>query len=193
VTSLLVAILGPGYWYFWLLPLGLFCCLLLRPLLPANRHSVDMVQPPVSAFGGDFRSSTGILSLYAQELKSQPGVFSFKSQGDVLSVKHQGGEPVPSTGLLADETPVTPVPDAGPLVRVLETYDLRSLPVEHFLQTSPREEVVRPALVLVTGARSEYSEDEAEDQADEETPFWQRNDLPMQDFPRSEPGEPDTF
>jgi hypothetical protein len=42
------------------------------------------------------------------------------------------------SGMLSDETPATPLADS-PLVRVLETYDLRETPFKHFL-TDPSDE-----------------------------------------------------
>jgi hypothetical protein len=131
-TSLLVAIMGLRFWYLWLLPLALLLGLLLRPMLLARRRTPEMLPPPMSSLSGEFRSSTGMLSLYAQGLKSQPGVFAFKSQPGTFSPRSE-------LGLLTHEPPATPMPEDPPLVRVLETYDLRSLPVEHFLQVLPTE------------------------------------------------------
>jgi hypothetical protein len=133
VTSLLVAILGLHFWYLWLIPLALLLGLLLRPFVLTRRRPPEMAPPPISALASDFKSSTGLLSLYTQGLKSQPDIFSFESQPGTFS-------PHSEAGLLTNETPATPMPEDHPLVRVLETYDLRALPVEHFLQMLPAEE-----------------------------------------------------
>lgn len=99
-TSLLVALLGLHFWYLLPLPLLLFALLLFAPRFLASRRPVEIT--PSSPFGQEWKSSAGILSQYAQEIRSEPGL------------------------LAADaEAPATPMPVDPPLVRILETYDLR--------------------------------------------------------------------
>lgn len=120
VSSLLVAALGIHFWYLLLVPLLLFALMLLLPLFLASKVSVEAALPNLSTFAQEFRSSTGMLSLYAQELKSNPGYLQeLRSNPGLLSV--------------GDPTPTTPMPTELPLVRVLETYDLREVQVKHLL------------------------------------------------------------
>lgn len=125
ISSLLVAILGLQFWYILLLPLLLFTLILFIPLFLAGRSPMEMVPPGLSSFAQELRSSTSLLSLYVQELKSSPGY------ADELR-----SEP----GFPSSATPATPMPAAPPLIRVLETYDLREMRVEHFLKGLPAEE-----------------------------------------------------
>lgn len=120
-TSLLVAILGLHFWYLLPLPLLLFTMLLVVPLFLASRKPVE-ITPSALPFTQEMRSSSGFISQYAHELKSSAGMLS--------QYAHElRSEP----GLLTGHSPATPMPTAQPLVRVLETYDLRSTQVEHFL------------------------------------------------------------
>lgn len=122
ISSLLVAILGLSFWYLLLLPLLLFALMLFMPAFLESRASKEMTLPALSAFAQEFKSSAGMLSLYAQELKS-------------------------NSGLLSAEAPSTPMPVDQPLVRVLETFDLRKTPIEYFLADRPAEETGEHALV----------------------------------------------
>jgi hypothetical protein len=120
VSSLLVAFLGLHFWYLLLFPLLLFAALLTLPAFLARRMPAETLS--LSPFGQETRSSTGIISLEAQALKSQSGT---------LSVKR-------NPGILSSEAPLTPILDDQPLVRVLETYDLR--PNERFSTPMSGEE-----------------------------------------------------
>lgn len=122
ISSLLVALLGLQFWYILMLPLLLFALTLFVPLYLAGRIPVEAAPPTLLTFAQEFRSSTGLLSLHAHELRSNPGyIHELRS----------------SPGLLS---PATPMPADPPLVRVLVTYDLREAPVEHFLEDPPGEE-----------------------------------------------------
>jgi hypothetical protein len=123
-SSLLVALLGLRFWYLLLLPLLLFALLLILPSFLTKRTVLQMPPPPFSAFSHDFRSSMGLLSLSPQALKSSPDLFSA-------------------------ETPSTPMPVDQPLVRVLETVDLRKMPIEHFLKEGERSETAEYARLLL--------------------------------------------
>lgn len=118
VSSLLVAILGLQFWYILLVPLLLFLLMLFLPLFLASKMPMEAIPPSLSTFAQEFRSSAGILSLSAQELKSGSGYLA---------------EPRSSPGVLAVEAPATPMPAEPPLVRVLETYDLREVQVKRLL------------------------------------------------------------
>lgn len=139
-TSLLVAALGLSFWYLLLLPLLLFAVLLIVPLFLASRMPVEAV--PSSSFAQEWKSSTGFLSQYAQELRSSGGVLSQYAQ-------ELRSEP----GLLSVEAdaPATPMPAAPPLVRVLETYDLRQTLVKHFLEDLPDDTARQAAARSLAG------------------------------------------
>ena len=107
-SSLVVAIVGLNLWYLLLLPLFLFGVLLLVPRYLASQETGKVFAPAFAAFTQELKNSTSLLALSTQELSSQEGLLSL-------------------------ETPETPMPADPPLVRVLETYDLRKTPIEHFL------------------------------------------------------------
>lgn len=155
VSSLLVAILGLHFWYILVVPLLLFTLLLLAPFFLASRTTVEATPPSLSLFTQELRSSTGILSLYAQELRSNPGFLQeLKSNpGFLQELKSNPGylqelKSNPgflqtlrsSPGVLSGEAPATPMPADPPLVRVLETYDLRSMPAKSALGKNSSEE-----------------------------------------------------
>jgi len=123
LSSLLVAFLGLHFWYLLLFPLLLFAALLTIPAFIASRRPVETLSSPLSTLA-ELKSFTGILSSDVQERKSQLGILSAESNQDILS----------------GETPLTPMPVAQPLIRVLETYDLRSQPGEFYLTTLPGED-----------------------------------------------------
>lgn len=134
VSSLLVAALGLHFWYILIAPLLLFALVLVVPIFLASRTIVEAT-PPFSAFAQEWKSSTGMLSLYAQELKSNPGFLQeLKSNpGYLQELKSNPGflqALRSSPGVLSGEAPATPMPADPPLVRVLETYDLRGMPVK---------------------------------------------------------------
>ena len=147
VSSLLVAALGLHFWYILVAPLLLFALVLIVPIFLASRTIVEAT-PPLSAFAQEWKSSTGMLSLYAQELKSNPGFLQelksnpgflqeLKSNpGYLQELKSNPGflQALKSNpGVLSGEAPATPMPADPPLVRVLETYDLRGMPVKQAL------------------------------------------------------------
>ena len=146
VSSLLVAALGLHFWYILVVPLLLFALVLIVPLFLAGRTPVEATPPGLSAFAQEFRSSTGMLSLYAQELKSNPGFLQElrSNPGYLQELKSNPGflqTLKSSPGVLSGEAPATPMPADPPLVRVLETYDLRSMPAKHAQGKGSEEEM----------------------------------------------------
>jgi signal transduction histidine kinase len=145
-TSLLVAVLGLRFWYLLLLPLLLFTLLLIVPVFLASRAPQEIMPPPLTQ---DMRSSAGFLSQRAHELRNSTGFLSQyahelrSSAGTLSQYAHElRSEP----GLLTSEAPATPTLIEPPLVRVLETYDLRTTPVKHFLANIP-EDTSKPATI----------------------------------------------
>lgn len=104
VSSLLVALLGLRFWFLLPVPLLLFTAVLTLPLFLAST-----VPPEIpSSFSGLVQEPrTGLPSPHPQDVHSHPG---FQQE---------------PKNLLAPHTPATPMPVGQPLVRVLETYDLR--------------------------------------------------------------------
>lgn len=155
ISSLFVAVLGLHFWYLLLLPLLLFSLLLLLPLFLAGRTPLETIPPSLSTFAQEFKSSSGLLSLYAQEMRSNPGFLQeLKSNpGFLQELKSNAGylqELKSSPGYLQDlrsnpgslspQSPATPMPADPPLVRVLETYDLRETRARRLLgETSGAE------------------------------------------------------
>jgi len=136
VSSLLVAVLGLRFWFLLPLPLLLFMSVLLLPLLLKSRVRLEMIPSSFSGLAQELRSSTGLLSLRAQELRSNPGFLQdLRSNPGFLQELHSNPGFLQNlrsnAGLLSSETPATPMPADQPLVRVLETYDLRE---PHFRQ-----------------------------------------------------------
>jgi hypothetical protein len=143
VSSLFVAVLGLQFWYLLLLPLLLFGLLLTLPTFLASRMPVETTPSTLATFAQEFKSSTGLLSLHTQELRSSPGFLQDlqSSPGFLQELRSHPGflqELRSHPGLLSAESPATPMPVAAdpPLVRVLETYDLRQEQVKHFLGSS---------------------------------------------------------
>jgi hypothetical protein len=122
-SSLLVALLGLRFWYLLLFPLLLFTSLLTMPAFIARPVPVETLAPTLSAFVRERKSSPEILSLDVQERSGQPEVLLVQS----------------NQGILSSEAPVTPMPIELPLIRVLETYDVRSKPGEYYLKSWPGE------------------------------------------------------
>lgn len=120
-SSLLVAVLGLAFWYLLLVPLLLFTALALLPSLLVSKAPIEAPPPSLSTFAQEFKSSTGFLPFSSQTLRSNPGYFQ--------DLPH-------SSALLPAEmdTPATPRPADPPLVRVLETYDLREARIRHFFE-----------------------------------------------------------
>lgn len=127
-SSLLVAVLGLAFWYLLLMPLLLFAMMLLAPIFLVSKAPMEAPPASLSAFAQEFKSSMGFLSLSTQELQSNPGYFQeLPNSSAHLSVN--------------SETPATPMPtEEPPLVRVLETYDLRETRVRHFFEEMLRRE-----------------------------------------------------
>lgn len=180
ISSLLVALLGLQFWYLLLFPLLLFASLIIVPQFLASRVPQEGSPPSLANFAQEFKSSTGVLSLYAQELRSHPGVLAVKGH----------------TGTLTRESPVTPVPADPPLVRVLETYDLRSTAVKHFLVERSSEETGEHTLIQPQKS-TDWAFDAAADPPETgslscdclDSRFWGSATLSLKDFPKSEPGE----
>lgn len=136
-TSLLVAIFGLRFWYVLLVPLLLFMMLLIGPSLLASHAPRAIIPPPLAQ---DMRSSAGLLSQRAHEMRNSTGFLSqsvqeLRSSAGLLSQYTHELRSMP--GLLSGEAPATPTLVDPPLVRVLETYDLRTTPVKHFLSNFP--------------------------------------------------------
>lgn len=106
-SSLLVALLGLRFWFLLPAPLLLFTAVLTLPLFLARKAPSQI---PSSLPDPVQEPRTGLLSPRPQEVHSHPG---FQR------------EPKSKPDLLAPQTPATPMPVGQPLVRVLETYDLR--------------------------------------------------------------------
>lgn len=141
VSSLLVALLGLSFWYLLLVPLLLFVILSFLPLFLVSKAPLETPPPSLSAFAQEFKSSTGLFSFSAQEFKSSTGLLSFSSQ-ELHSGPGYFHDLPNSSSLLAvnGDSPATPMPSEPPLVRVLETYDLREARVKHFFEDILRDE-----------------------------------------------------
>ena len=138
VSSLLVAVLGLRFWFLLPLPLLLFLAVLMLPLFLASRVPQETIPSSFSGLPQEMRSLSGLLSLSSQELRSQPGFLQeIHSQPGFL--QHMRSQP----GLLSSEAPATPRPADPPLVRVLETYDLREPQGRQQLNESLRQETGR--------------------------------------------------
>ncbi len=148
ISSLLVALLGLSFWYILLVPLLLFILMLLLPAFLASNISVEAPPASLATFAQEFKSSTGLLSLSAQEFKSSTGLLSLATQ-DLHSGAGYLQDLPHSSGLLSvnGETPATPMPVEPPLVRVLETYDLREVRVRHLFEEMLRGETGEHAAV----------------------------------------------
>lgn len=148
-ASLLVAWLGLKFWYLLLLPLLLFA---LPLVVPAFLTSCPLEESPAPlTLPQDMRSSAGTISRYAQELRSSAGFLSqyaheLRSSVGMLSPHAQELRSEPGLFANASNYPATPMPVAPPLVRVLETYDLRATPFKHFLTESTGDTAERTAL-----------------------------------------------
>lgn len=128
VSSLLVALLGLSFWYLLLVPLLLFCLLSLSPVFLVSKAPLEAPPPSLASFAQEFKSSMGFLSLPSSGLQSDAGYLQ-----DL---------PDSSAHLSVDAaTPATPMPaEEPPLVRVLETYDLRETQVRRFFEEMLRGE-----------------------------------------------------
>ena len=127
VSSLLVAVLGLHFWYFLLVPLFLFAAMLFLPSFLVSKAPVEAPPPSLSTFAQEFKSSTGLLPFSIQDMRSGPGYFQDLPHSSALL----------SVGV---DAPATPMPAESPLVRVLETYDLRETRVRHFFEEMLRGE-----------------------------------------------------
>ena len=178
VSSLFVAALGLHFWYLLLLPLLLFAFLLTLPAFLASKVSTEATTANLPTFAQEVRSSTGLLSLYAQEWRSSPGFLQelrsnpgflqeLKSNSGFLQelksnpgflqeLKSSSGflqELRSGQGVLSAGSPATPMPVVAeaPLVRVLETYDLRQEQVRRYLGETTDEETSKHTRVPLTG------------------------------------------
>ena len=126
-SSLLVAVLGLSCWYILLVPLLLFAVLSFLPLFLVGKAPMETPPPSLSTFAQEFKSSTGLLAFPSQELHSGPGyLHNLPNSSALLAVN--------------SDAPATPMPSEPPLVRVLETYDLREARVKHFFEDVLRGE-----------------------------------------------------
>jgi len=205
VSSLFVAVLGLQFWYLLLLPLLLFGLLLTLPTFLASRMPVETTPSTLATFAQEFKSSTGLLSLHTQELRSSPGFLQDlqSSPGFLQELKSHPGflqELRSHPGLLSAESPATPMPVAAdpPLVRVLETYDLRQEQVKHFLGSSGTsdEESNKHAHVHVAERNSwqyapatEQLEADSLSVSDLDEQTAETHKLSIEESPRSEAGE----
>lgn len=148
-ASLLVALLGLRFWYLLLPPLLLFAALLIVPAFLVRRAPLETPAPlPLAQ---DMRSSAGFISQYAHELRSSAGFLShyardLRSSAGILS--QHAHELRSEQGMLGSDGPATPMPVEPPLVRVLETYDVRSTPMpgQPSLSNLPADTAERAAL-----------------------------------------------
>lgn len=124
-SSLTVAVLGLRFWFLLPLPLLLFLAVLTLPLLLASSAPLETIP---TSFSGAIQESHGPadqLPSRAQEPQSYPG---FQDT------------PKSKPGLLTSDAPATPKPAGQPLVRVLETYDLRQPHISSQLTGMQRRE-----------------------------------------------------
>lgn len=186
LSSLFVAALGLRFWYVLLLPLLFFTFFLLLPLFVARRMPLNALSPGFPTFAQEFRSSSGLLSLYVQELRSNPGfVQELKSNpgflqelrsnpGYLQELKSNPGflQELKSNpgglralrsyaGALPDQSPATPLLADPPLVRVLETYDLRGVRVCRPPESAPW--IHPPTTELLTTGRLALEGDDSDD------------------------------
>lgn len=191
-SSLVVAALGLRFWYILLMPLLLFGAILALPPFLASKKTLEATQPSLTAFSQEFKSSTGLLSLYPESLRSNPGFLQELKSGpgffqDVRS----------SQGLPGVESPATPMPFVvyPPLVRVLETYDLRGEKSRPLPEDTRNEETGEHTLMLSNEREPWISPPATESLHTERI----RSDVPhehipgtrkifLDEFPRSEPG-----
>ncbi len=128
ISSLLVALLGLSFWYLLLVPLLLFFLMSLLPVFLVSKPPLEAPPPSLASFAQEFKSSMGLLSLPSSGLQSGPGYL----QDLPDSSAHFS---------VGAETPATPMPaEEPPLVRVLETYDLREVQVRRFFEEMLRSE-----------------------------------------------------
>jgi hypothetical protein len=139
-SSLLVAALGLRFWFLLPLPLLLFLAVLALPLLLAISVPLETIPSSLSGPVQELRCPTDLLPSHSLELHSHPNF-----QGDPRS----------KPGLLPSEAPATPKPAGQPLVRVLETYDLRQLHSRQQLPGRHRRETGQHHAVLSSDQASQ--------------------------------------
>lgn len=169
VSSLLVAVLGLRFWYVLLIPLLLFGLLLVLPAFLSSKVPPEVTTANLNPFTQELRSSTGLLSLYAQEWRSSPGFLQElrSNPGFLQELKSGSGflqDLKSNMGFLQDvrsdqgvfPTTATPMPVApeAPLVRVLETYDLRQEQARRFLTETPEAETSKHARLHLENGES---------------------------------------
>jgi hypothetical protein len=138
-SSMLVALFGLAFWYLLLLPLLLFVIRLLVPSFLASKAPLEAPPPNLPSFAHELKSFAGMPLISAQDLHSAPGYLQDLPDSSTLL---QAGS----------DAPATPMPAEPPLVRVLETYDLREARVRHFFEEMLRGETgEHPALRRVPG------------------------------------------
>lgn len=165
VSSLLVAVRGLSCWYILLVPLLLFVALSFLPLLLVSKAPLETPPPSLSAFAQEFRSSAGLLPFPSQELHSGPGYFHNVPDSSALLV-------------VGTDSPVTPKPSEPPLVRVLETYDLREARVKHFFEDVLRDETGKHAAIRHHLNRDFWYSTGCPTTLDTNTSFLENNDFP---------------
>jgi hypothetical protein len=141
VSSLLVAVLGLSFWYLLLVPLLLFTVLSLLPSFLVSKAPLEAPPASLSTFAQEFKSSTGLFAFSGQEFKSSTGLLSLSAQELHSGPGYFQGLPNSSAQIsVGTDSPATPMPSEPPLVRVLETYDLRETRVRHFFEEMLRGE-----------------------------------------------------
>ena len=163
-SSLLVAVLGLSCWYILLVPLLLFTVLSFLPLLLVGKAPMETPPPSLSTFAQEFKSSTGLLSFPSHELHSGPGyLHNLPNSSSLLAV--------------SSDTPATPMPSEPPLVRVLETYDLREARVKHFFEDVLRDETGEHTAIRHSVSRDFWNATGCPDTLDTSTSSLENPDL----------------
>lgn len=163
-SSLLVAIFGLCFWYLLLVPLLLFSLVLLLPLFLARKTPLPAPPPSLTNLAQELRSSTGISASAEPPRTRSPGHFQ--------------GVPASSPVLPADgETPATPVPDEPPLVRVLETYNLRETRIRRLFGEGLHTETDEQQ-VLQRHARIDFWDVACPTTFDSQPPFLENEHIP---------------
>lgn len=167
-SSLLVAVLGLAFWYLLLVPLLLFAALALLPSLLVSKAPIEAPPPSLSTFAQGFKSSTGFLPFSSQTLRSSPGYF-------------QGLPHSPALLPVDIDAPATPMPADPPLVRVLETYDLRETRIKHFFEEMLRGETGEQTVVRHPLNRNFWNTAACPTTLDSSTNPLENRDIPLTD------------
>lgn len=167
-SSLLVAVLGLAFWYLLLVPLLLFAALAFLPSLLVSKAPIEAPPPSLATFAQELKSSTGFLPFPSQALRSNPGYFQSLPNSSAL--------------LPADiDAPATPMPADPPLVRVLETYDLRETRIRHFFEEMLRGETGEHTVVQHPLNRDFWNTAACPTTLDSDTRPLEDGDIPLSD------------